>query len=429
LTGEYPWRRQGTGIAPGNAKAIITPERVTLASMLQKSGYKTAAVGKWHLGLGTEQGVDWNNSIKPGPCEIGFDYCFIMPATGDRVPCVYVENDRIVNLDPNDPIEVKYNEKFGNLPTGREHPELLKMHTTHGHDNTIINGIGRIGFMTGGQSALWNDETIAETLSDKVIHFIKENKNVPFFVYLATHDIHVPRVAHPKFAGQSGHGTRGDVILQLDDTVGKIIDTLKELRIFENTLIIFTSDNGPIVDDGYKDGSMENIGNHQPAGHFRGSKYSKFEAGTRVPFIVQWQQRIKPDISNAAVSQIDLFASLASIIGQKIPAGTAPDSIDSSATLIGESAIGRDFVIEHGNGLALISRNWKYIPPNEKGSRILVAPKMGNNTPVETGNLPEPQLYDLSVDISEQKNIAPEKPEIVKDLNELLESVKKSAKK
>lgn len=126
LTGEYPWRKKGTGILPGNAELIIAPGRTTLASMLQRAGYTTGVVGKWHLGLGGPGGPDWNGEVKPGPREIGFDYSFIMPATGDRVPCVYVENGRVAGLDPKDPIEVNYDHKIGDEPTGKEHPEVVE---------------------------------------------------------------------------------------------------------------------------------------------------------------------------------------------------------------------------------------------------------------------------------------------------------------
>ena len=144
-SGEYAWRQKGTNILPGDAPLIIEPGRVTLASMLHDAGYATGVVGKWHLGLGRGH-PDWNADLKPGPLQIGFDYCYIIPATGDRVPCVFVENHRVVGYDSSDPIQISYGKKVGNEPTGAERPDLLTMKPSHGHANTIINGISRIGF-------------------------------------------------------------------------------------------------------------------------------------------------------------------------------------------------------------------------------------------------------------------------------------------
>ncbi|MBN1845413.1 MAG: sulfatase-like hydrolase/transferase, partial [Sedimentisphaerales bacterium] len=208
LTGEYPWRKKGTGVLPGSAGLIIEAGRTTLASIMQKAGYATGVVGKWHLGLG-EGNVDWNGEIRPGPLEIGFDYSFLIPATGDRVPCVFVENRRVAGLDPADPIQVSYGKPVGTEPTGRDHPELLKMHPSHGHDQTIVNGISRIGYMSGGKTARWVDEDMADTITRKAVAFIENHRQKSFFLYFATHDIHVPRVPHPRFAGQSGLGPRG----------------------------------------------------------------------------------------------------------------------------------------------------------------------------------------------------------------------------
>jgi hypothetical protein len=215
LTGEYAWRRKGTSILPGDAALIIDPGRATLPSMLRAAGYETAAIGKWHLGLG-KGSPDWNGEIAPGPLDVGFDYSFLIPATGDRVPCVFVEDGRVVGLDPTDPISVSYGAPVGSEPTGRERPDLLKVRPSHGHDQTIVNGISRIGYMSGGRSARWVDEEIADTITAKAVSFIERRRDRPFFLYFATHDIHVPRVPHPRFAGKSGMGPRGDAILELD---------------------------------------------------------------------------------------------------------------------------------------------------------------------------------------------------------------------
>ena len=227
LTGHYSWRRNDTGVAAGNAGMIIRPEQQTVADLFKQRGYVTGAVGKWHLGLADKTGAqDWNGHITPGPTDIGFDYSYIMAATGDRVPCVWVENERVVGLDPSDPIEVSYRAPFEGEPLGKTHPELLtKLHPSvnHGHDQAIVNGISRIGYMKGGHRARWEDENIADSITDHAVQFIEENAGRPFFLYLGTNDIHVPRYPHPRFVGKSGMGPRGDAILQFDYTVGRNI--------------------------------------------------------------------------------------------------------------------------------------------------------------------------------------------------------------
>ncbi len=421
LTGKYAWRKEGTGIAPGDATLLIPVTTTTLPGMLQKAGYNTAVIGKWHLGLGDARGIDWNDKITPGPAEIGFNYSFLIPATGDRVPCVFVENQQVVNLDKNDPITVSYTGPVDpNAPTGKKNPELLKMHPSHGHDMTIVNGISRIGYMKGGNAALWKDEDFANILVQKAIAYITQQKANPFFLYFSTHDIHVPRIAHERFAGKSGFGPRGDVLLQLDWTVGQIEEVLKKNGLLENTLIIFTSDNGQVIDDGYKDDAVEKLGNHKPNGIYRGGKYSAFEAGTRVPFIVSWKGKVKAGkVNDALFSQVDLYASLAALAGVKVEAGQAPDSKNYLPVLLNQSNKPREFLIEQSinSTLSLLVGDWKYIEPSK-------GPKINKDTNTELGNDPKPQLYNLATDPGETKNLAEVYPERVAEMKLKLDNIR-----
>ncbi|MEZ6066025.1 MAG: arylsulfatase [Planctomycetaceae bacterium] len=363
LTGEYAWRKRGTGIAKGDAAAIIQPGRTTMASILRDAGYRTGVVGKWHLGLG-DGNLDWNGRITPGPLQIGFDYCYLIPATGDRVPCVYVENESVVDLDPADPITVSFGKPLTELPTGAEHPELLTMHPSHGHNQTIINGISRIGYMSGGESAWWKDEDMADRITGKAVEFVEREaavKGSPFFLYFSFHDIHVPRVPHPRFVGKTEMGPRGDAIAQLDWCVGELLATLDRLQLTEQALVIFSSDNGPVIDDGYKDQSVLRLGTHQPAGPWRGGKYSAFEGGTRVPFITRWPGRIKPGTSRALVSHVDFPAAFAALVAADVPSREIPDSVNILPALLGDSAEGRTELVEHANALALRQGDWKFI--------------------------------------------------------------------
>ena len=414
LKGEYAFRRKDTGVATGDASALIPGGQQTVATIFSKAGYNTAVVGKWHLGLGPLGGPNWNGKIADGPLDIGFKEAFIMPATGDRVPCVYIENDHVRNLAIQDPIQVNYLKKIGNQPSGKENPELLKMKHSHGHDNTIVNGVGRIGFMVGGQQALWNDEDMAQTFADKAKSFMVRNQKNPFFLYFATHDIHVPRIPHSRFLGKSGFGNRGDALLQLDDSVGQLMKTLDSLHLTSNTMVILTSDNGPVVDDGYIDGSKENLGLHQPAGNLRGGKYSSFEAGTRVPFIVRWPKKVPVGKSNALVSQIDFLATMSQLLGTTFNEISAKDSRANLSTWLGKNKTGREYIVEQAGSLAIKKGDWKFIRSG-KGA------KFNPLVNIELGNDLEDQLYHLKTDPDEKMNLASQQKEKLHELKTLLE--------
>jgi arylsulfatase A-like enzyme len=330
-----------------------------------------------------------------------------------------VENRRVVGLDPADPIKVSFKEPILKEPTGKDHPELLKMHPSHGHDMTIVNGVSRIGYMSGGKSALWIDEDIADIITGKAVSFIEKNKDNPFFLYFATHDIHVPRVPHQRFAGKSGMGPRGDAILEFDWSVGEILKKVDELKLTRKTLIIISSDNGPVVDDGYKDQAVELLGNHKPAGPLRGGKYSAFDGGTRVVFIVRWPGKVKAGTTDALFSQIDLMSSFAFMTGQSIPADEGPDSFNNIDILLGKSKADRDWLVgqSSSNKLSIIKDGWKFIEPGQ-GQKIQV------NTNTETGNDPQPQLYNLKNDLRETNNVAADNPAVLKELIDLLSDIR-----
>ncbi|WP_139956487.1 sulfatase family protein [Flavicella sediminum] len=414
LTGMYPWKNKNAKILPGDAPLLIDIKQQTLPKLLSKAGYQTAIIGKWHLGLGAGF-VNWNETIKPGPNEVGFDEAYILAATQDRVPTVYIENGNVVNLDKKDPIEVNYKKNFKGQPTAKSNPEMLLMKWHHGHNNSIVNGIPRIGYMKGGEAAKWTDTDMADHFLTKAQTYVKNHKKNPFFLYYAMQQPHVPRTPHPRFVGTSGMGPRGDVILEADWCIGEFMKTLKEEGILENTLIVFSSDNGPVLNDGYYDDAVEKLGKHDPKGGLRGGKYSLFEAGTRVPFITYWKNHIKPSVSDAIVCQMDLLASLGNLVG--IEEATT-DSKDLLSTLLGQDKKGRDhLIIEAKSNTALRSGDWMMIPPY-KGNA------MNKKVGTETGNTPDYKLYNLKKDKGQQHNLAKETPEKLEEMIQLFKQLK-----
>ncbi len=438
LTGCYAWRKDGVQILPGDAKSLIDPGQPTIASVLKSAGYATGLVGKWHIGLGNGT-IDWNGDIKPGPCELGFDDAFFFAATADRVPTVYIHDRRVVNLDPRDPIHVSYDKRLGNDftdPTGADDPELLKMKLSEGHDGTIVNGISRVGYMTGGKTARWNDETMAATFTGKACEFIQKQKDGPFLLYFTPSDIHVPHAPAEQFAGKSQCGIRCDVITQLDWCVGRVLETLADCGVADDTLVIFTSDNGPVVNDGYDDNSVQLLGPHKPSGPFRGGKYSIYEGGTRTPFIAHWQGHINRGVSNALISQLDIMRSLATLVGELVPRDGAPDSLNELPALLGWTTKGRQSLVEEAEVLAIRDGQWKLIDRSQRPGAHPAPPPPTATDPhviarrkrIEQLHMPGAidypaaplELYDLESDPAERKNLAQLQPSIVARLRRQL---------
>ncbi len=423
LTGEYAFRNPRAQILAGDAPLLIEPGSPTLPEVLRSAGYRTAVIGKWHLGLG-ESRVDWNGEVKPGPLEVGFDVSFILPATNDRVPTVWMDGRRVHNWSPSDdPIRVSYARKVGNLPTGASHPELVRYRGDPQHSGTIVNGVGRIGFMDGGQSAWWDDEDMGYEIARRSRAFMADAGGQPFFLFMSMTQNHDPRLPHPDFIGKSGIGLRGDDVVELDWVVGDVVAALEEMGIRDETLLIFTSDNGAIFWDGYYQGAVEQANGHKASGPYRGGKYLAYEGGSRVPTIVSWPgTAAKGLVSDALVSQVDLLGSLAALAKAEVPEGAAPDSRDQSSVWLGQSAEGRPHVLQQAIGsFGLRQGDWKLIP----GAKLPEWVDNKHNRYPNPLSSPLPpadadSLFDLSNDPGETTNLAAKHPEKVAELRALM---------
>lgn len=428
MTGTYAFRTPGTGILAGNAPLIIKPGSDTLPSQMQEAGYATAMIGKWHLGIGDDWEQDWNGEVKPGPLEVGFDESYIIVATPDRVPCVYLDGHRVDGWSPDDdPIRVSYKQRVGNLPTGKSNPEMLRYGADGQHSGTIINRISRIGFMDGGQSAWWTDETMADILLDRAGRFMTDSVGAdqPFFMFLSLHDVHVPRAPAEEFIGQSDAGLYGDTLLELDAAVGKLMARLDALGVRDNTLIIFSADNGPIMYDGYYDQIIPNLNGHDPNGPFKGGKYLPFEGGTRLPLITYWPGGIaEPKVSDAIVSQVDLMHSLSALVGAPAPKQGYGDSANVLPALLGRSDSGRGFVVQQSpSALSIRWEDWKFISAGKRGWTPNKHKDPANPTYIDEFGAGA-YLFNLAEDPGETTNLIKTHPQRAEQLRRLLERVK-----
>ncbi|MCX6894429.1 MAG: sulfatase-like hydrolase/transferase [Verrucomicrobia bacterium] len=322
-----------------------------------------------------------------------------------------------VGYDPADPIRVSYQGRIGDEPTGKDPGVQLKIKGDGSHSDTVVNGISRIGFMSGGKRAHWVDEDIADTLTTKAVKFIESHKEGPFFLYLATHDIHEPMVPNARFKGTSDCGSRGDVIHQLDFTVGAVLAALDRLKLADNTLIIFTSDNGGAIKNTYDDGTNPLHDRQKPNGSLRGFKGSLYEGGHREPFLARWPGHVPAgSTSGQLMGHVDTLATVAALTGQKLPAAAGPDSFNVLPVLLGEKAVvSRDHLVLQNNGpapLALRQGDWALIE------------KFGGKRGAKAKALPTYELYNLASDLTQTNDLAAQESGKVQELSARLEKIR-----
>jgi len=417
ITGEYAFR--GDHWSPVFLKVglIIDPDQTTVADVMKRSGYATACIGKWHLGLG-EGTPDWNGILKPGPLELGFDYYFGMPTVNSHPPFVYVENHRVVGLDPNDPFV------YGKRANTEVFPEKRKLNDIGGAD---------------AAHALYRDRMVGTELTNKSVEWIKAHKNRPFFLYFATTNIHHPFTPHPRFQVTSEAGRYGDYIHELDWMVGEIMDTLKAEGLEDNTLVLFTSDNGGMFNVGGQDAWKAG---HRLNGDLLGFKFGAWEGGHRVPFIARWPGKIPAGtVSDQLVSNVDLLATLAALVDQPLKESEGPDSYNVLEALTGSpSSQIRDHLVLsplRKSHLTLRKGKWVYIDAQgsggfrgkletdyERGGPGTLLLTQHVNSDIENGkikpNAPPAQLYDLEADLTQTTNLYNRHPEVAQEMKALL---------
>jgi len=431
LTGRHVWRTWLRYSALStSAPMLIEDGRMTLATMLKQEGYTTSIVGKWHLGYGREEGFeddrgdtppnywetrgsgpDWNGELKPGPLECGFDYSYVIPIANSFPPYVIVENHHVKGLQKDNPI------------------------------TTLVSKNN--GLMEGGDEARWKDEELVDMMTEKLISqlegFAKEEK--PFFLYYTPHQPHAPFRPNPRFKGSSQAGVYGDVVQELDWSVGELLNTLDRLELSENTLVIFSSDNGSSLrfatpnnpewgrDATVKQSELNAENAHRTNGpnNMRGGKGDLIEGGHRVPFLVRWPGKIKPGTRSAeTISQTDMMATFAAIIGSELPPDAGEDSYNVLLAFLGENLPDpeRPLVFSSGGVDALSIRMGKWVYIEGQGDRGYQEMVRGKSFPEPSPGDPPAQLYDLEADLGETNNLYNQHPEIVKMLKQKLEEIK-----
>jgi arylsulfatase A-like enzyme len=423
LTGRYPVRH-GDLWAPKFLKTplLIEPDRTTLADILKDAGYSTAAIGKWHLGFGSTEPTNWNAPLNPGPLELGFDYYFGVPVVSSHPPFVYVENHGVVGYDASDPFV------YGERAATKEYDEKF--------------GLDEIGGAKAAH-ALYDDEQVGTTLTEKATKWIRENApgDKPFFLYFATTNIHHPFTPAKRFQGTSEAGRYGDFLQELDWIVGEVMRALDEAGETDNTLLIFTSDNGGMLNRGGQDAWKAG---HHMNGDLLGFKFDAWEGGHRVPFIARWPGRIEPDsVSNSLIgSNVDLPATFAAIVGRELKPNEAEDSFNLLPVLTGDpdTKVREEMLIApfRETHLALRKGDWVYIGAQAGGG--FSAKKVGDhmlggpaatlfthavNSDVENGEIkadaPEAQLYNLAQDVNERENVIRERPDVAEEMKAAME--------
>jgi len=417
ITGRYPVRH-GTLWSPIFLRRplVIDPDRKTIADVAKAGGYATTCIGKWHLGFGTKTPTDWNAELKPGPLELGFDSFFGIPVVNSHPPFVFIENHRVLGWDPEDPFVYKktaktriFDEKFG------------------------INEIGG----ADAAHALYDDEQVGTELVKRADDWISEQskKDHPFFLYFASHAIHHPFTPAPRWKGSSKAGPYGDFMQELDWMLGEIMRSLKENGVDDNTILIFTSDNGGMLNRGGQEAIRRG---HRLNGEMLGFKFDAWEGGHRVPFIAKWPGHIPSGTtSDALVSNIDLMATVAAVSGQTLKADEGPDSFNLLPALTGkEHTPVRDHLLiapARESNLSLRKGDWMYI--NAQAGGGFGAKKVGEhafggpaafpftgnkNSDIQDGKIiegaPKTQLYHLGRDPRQSTNVIRDYPEVAKQL-------------